>query len=182
MDFYTKSEIDEKFGVTISSPSWRDLYTKTEIETNVGTPETMVLPSNMLDFYTKTEIDSIPADPNTKRIKLTGQESWWIANWRNMNQYYYFTDAFSDFLANVPLSTNITVFCDNADYTYNGILNQYYISGMMQDLSLYANADYDPPTSYNGNISFVNETFGSSLAAFLAYLNENPITVAIRKN
>lgn len=59
MDFYTKSEIDEKFGVTISSPSWRDLYTKTEIETNVGTPETLVLPANMLDFYTKTEVDSI---------------------------------------------------------------------------------------------------------------------------
>lgn len=59
MDFYTKSEIDEKFGVTISSPSWRDLYTKTEIDANVGTPETLVLPSNMMDFYTKTEIDSI---------------------------------------------------------------------------------------------------------------------------
>lgn len=63
MDFYTKSEIDEKFGVTISSPSWRDLYTKTEIETNVGTPETLVLPADMLDFYTKTEIDSIPIQP-----------------------------------------------------------------------------------------------------------------------
>lgn len=61
MDFYTKSEIDEKFGVTISSPSWRDLYTKTEIDANVGTPETLVLPANMLDFYTKTEIDSISA-------------------------------------------------------------------------------------------------------------------------
>ena len=60
MDFYTKSEIDEKFGVTISSKSWRDLYTKTEIEANVGTPETLVLPANMLDFYTKTEVDSIP--------------------------------------------------------------------------------------------------------------------------
>lgn len=61
MDFYTKTEIDEKFGVTISSPSWRDLYTKTEIEANVGTPETLVLPADMLDFYTKTEIDSVPA-------------------------------------------------------------------------------------------------------------------------
>lgn len=61
MDFYTKTEIDEKFGVTISSPSWRDLYTKTEIEANVGTPEMLVLPADMLDFYTKTEIDSVPA-------------------------------------------------------------------------------------------------------------------------
>lgn len=60
MDFYTKSEIDEKFGVTISSPSWRDLYTKTEIDANVGTPETLVLPAGMLDFYTKAEIDSVP--------------------------------------------------------------------------------------------------------------------------
>ena len=40
---------------------WRDLYTKTEIEANVGTPEMLVLPADMLDFYTKTEIDSVPA-------------------------------------------------------------------------------------------------------------------------
>ena len=61
-DFYTKSEVDEKFGLSPSADGELDFYTKSEIIAMVGTPETLVLPSDMLDFYTKAEIDSIVID------------------------------------------------------------------------------------------------------------------------
>lgn len=60
IDFYTKSEINEKFSVTETEDTGRDFYTKTEIQAKVGTPETIVIDGFDLDFYTKTEIDSIP--------------------------------------------------------------------------------------------------------------------------
>lgn len=62
-DFYTKSEVNEKFGIETTEDTGRDFYTKAEIIEKVGTPETLVLPADMLDFYTKTEIDSIPTTP-----------------------------------------------------------------------------------------------------------------------
>ena len=66
MDFYTKTEVNAIFGKSAESNSRYDLYTKAEIDTNFGTPETLVLPSDMLDFYTKTEIDSIQTYDETK--------------------------------------------------------------------------------------------------------------------
>lgn len=65
LDFYTKSEINDMFGVTETEETGRDFYTKAEIIEKVGTPETLVLPADMLDFYTKTEIDSIVTTPYT---------------------------------------------------------------------------------------------------------------------
>lgn len=53
------------FGVTETEDTGRDFYTKVEIIEKVGTPETLVLPVDMLDFYTKTEIDSIVTNPYT---------------------------------------------------------------------------------------------------------------------
>lgn len=61
LDFYTKAEINAMFGVETTEDTGRDFYTKTEIIAKVGTPETSVLPADMLDFYTKSEVDSIPA-------------------------------------------------------------------------------------------------------------------------
>lgn len=65
LDFYTKSEVNEKFGIETTEDTGRDFYTKSEIIEKVGTPETLVLPADMLDFYTKTEIDSIVTSPYT---------------------------------------------------------------------------------------------------------------------
>lgn len=65
LDFYTKSEVNEKFGIETTEDTGRDFYTKSEIIAKVGTPETLVLPADMLDFYTKTEIDSIVTNPYT---------------------------------------------------------------------------------------------------------------------
>lgn len=65
LDFYTKAEVNDMFGVTETEDTGRDFYTKAEIIEKVGTPETLVLPADMLDFYTKTEIDSIATNPYT---------------------------------------------------------------------------------------------------------------------
>lgn len=65
LDFYTKTEVNDMFGVTETEDTGRDFYTKSEIIAKVGTPETLVLPADMLDFYTKTEIDSIVTNPYT---------------------------------------------------------------------------------------------------------------------
>lgn len=62
-DFYTKTEVDEKFGISTGNDNVLDFYTKSEIIENIGTPETLVLPPDMLDFYNKTEIDSIQTAP-----------------------------------------------------------------------------------------------------------------------
>lgn len=60
LDFYTKTEINAMFDVETTEDTGRDFYTKAEIIAKVGTPETPVLPADMLDFYTKSEVDSIP--------------------------------------------------------------------------------------------------------------------------
>ena len=70
MDFYTKTEVNAIFGKSAQSDSRYDLYTKAEIETNFGTPETLALPPDMLDFYTKAEIDSIPTTPAYDETKI----------------------------------------------------------------------------------------------------------------
>lgn len=92
MDFYTKSEVNEKFGTETTEDTGRDFYTKVEIIEKVGTPETLVLPTDMLDFYTKTEIDSIPTAPTYDETKIA---VIWLENDEPAETIEYF-DTLSD--------------------------------------------------------------------------------------
>ena len=122
-DFYTKSEVDEKFGISPGIDNGLDFYTKSEIIANVGTPETLVLPVGMLDFYTKTEIDSIPTEPDyydTDKATVILLD----ANLQRTETIEQFS------IANVNPLTHVRTFLqNNPSNNYDVVLGKDFMSG-----------------------------------------------------
>lgn len=120
-DFYTKSEVDEKFGISPGIDNGLDFYTKSEIIANVGTPETLVLPVDMLDFYTKTEIDSIQTTPeysDTDKVTVILLD----ANFQRTTTIQQFTADYTN-----PLVTTRNFLRSNSSNNYDIVIGEDFM-------------------------------------------------------